>query len=236
MSPLVQVALVVLMVERAGGFGLPANLPSTFYFSCRHTFEDTLSEELRRCGSRAGAATVIAPGLLRVAEFTADAWHGDWDLTYALQALPHAHAVIAPGASISQLAAEAIEAVGLAEGGARVDALRSAPKGALAIHALVPDQVYLSTPAARRWWVALQACVYVCMHTGCVSCPCACVQACFDVCVFVRACMHETSENEAVAKQGHPRRHSWIVLVPALPAWTCTHARTNTHLRGVVGV
>jgi hypothetical protein len=143
---LLLLALLVLLVERAGSFSLPANLPSTFYFSCRHTFEDTLAEELRRCGSRPGAATVIAPGLLRVAEFPADAWHGDWDLTYALQALPHAHADSAPGASIAQLATEAIDAVGLSQGGPRVDALRSAPKGSLAIHALVPDQVNLFTP------------------------------------------------------------------------------------------
>ena len=64
-----------------------------------------------------------------------------WDLTYALQVLPDTHEIGRSGASISELATGAIEAAGLLPGGPQFEALRAAPKGALAIHALVPDQV-----------------------------------------------------------------------------------------------
>ena len=146
--PALLCAQLCVFLPHVGGFSLPAPLSSTFYFSCRHTFEDTLTDELRRCGAQPGAARVVAPGLLRVADLPPDARHEAWDLTYALQAMPHAHTVGAPGASIAQLATEAIGAVGLSEGGRCVDALRAAPKGALAVHALVPDQ-FRGTPLAK---------------------------------------------------------------------------------------
>ena len=136
-STMIRLALLVSHLLHVGGFSLPCL--STWYFSCRHTFEDTLRSELYSSGAKEGATKLVAPGLLRVDRLPEDSLHGAWDLTYALQALPHARAVGSQGASIAELAREAIMAVGLEDGGSSVEMLRSAPKGALAIHALVTD-------------------------------------------------------------------------------------------------
>ena len=136
-ATMIRLALLVSHVLHVGGFCLP--WMSTWYFSCRHTFEDTLRSELYRSGAKEGATKLVAPGLLRVDRLPEHSLHGAWDLTYALQALPDARAVGSEGASIAELAREAIMAVGLEDGGSSVEMLRSAPKGALAIHALVTD-------------------------------------------------------------------------------------------------
>ena len=97
---------------------------------------------------------VVAPGLLQVQDLhdyttqSAEPGAPGLDLTYALQVLPHTHSIGKAGASINELADEAIIAVGLGEGGLRVEEMRGAPKGALAIHALVPDQ-FRGTPLAK---------------------------------------------------------------------------------------
>lgn len=124
---------------RALCFGLPPL--SSWYFSCRHTWEDTLSHEIC-AASPPSSCSVVAPGLLKVdSEALSSATPPEWDLTYALQVLPEAKEVGRPGASITELAMGAIEIAGLRPGDPQFQALRALPKGALAIHALVPDQV-----------------------------------------------------------------------------------------------
>ena len=89
-STMIRLALLVSHLLHVGGFSLPCL--STWYFSCRHTFEDTLRSELYSSGAKEGATKLVAPGLLRVDRLPEDSLHGAWDLTYALQALPHARA------------------------------------------------------------------------------------------------------------------------------------------------
>lgn len=109
---------------------LPASLALTYY-TCRHTFEPTLIQELGRAGLSPAACRVECPAAVRVSD---PDWAGTMDPVYALQTLPSAHEV--EGASVSILAAAALTAC--------VDELAAleqsaAPRGALTIHSLVPD-------------------------------------------------------------------------------------------------
>lgn len=94
-------------------------------FTCRHTYESTLAEELANAGVPAAAVTTVCPAVVSVSgELPA------LDPTYALQWLPCAAEV--QGASVRLLADAAVAACGDA-------LLGEAPRGALAVHALVPD-------------------------------------------------------------------------------------------------
>jgi hypothetical protein len=149
-----------------GGMGLAFCVPmmSTWFFGCRHTFEETLVSEISaRSPPGAASCGLVAPGLLRVdgEVLGRDAQPRDWDLTYALQVLPDAHLIGFDQASISDLAKEAVGAVGLDAGGKRFDDLRKGPKGALAVHALVPDQVakylyYTPSTLSTDWGCSMQ--------------------------------------------------------------------------------
>ena len=145
--------------EGNGANGLAFGLPplSTWFFSCRHTFEETLVSEIAAKSPPGAAAKcgLVAPGLLRVEGevLGRGVQSRQWDLTYALQVLPDAHLIGFDQASIGDLAKEAVAAVGLDAGGKRFDDLRKGQKGALAVHALVPDQV------AKRVWQS--TCIYL---------------------------------------------------------------------------
>ena len=103
---------------------LPSSSP-LHVFTCRHTYESTLAEELANAGVPAAAVTTVCPAVVSVSgELPA------LDPTYALQWLPCAAEV--QGASVRLLADAAVAACGGA-------LLGEAPRGALAVHALVPD-------------------------------------------------------------------------------------------------
>jgi len=105
--------------------------PFPTYFSCRHTYEETLIEEITR-ESPAAIASSPLPGLVRV-EHDGDCSNDSlfYEPIYALQEMPDCRIVSVPE-SIKGLARKIIEAEKFEE------KLMQAPKGSLKIHALVP--------------------------------------------------------------------------------------------------
>ena len=114
--------------------------PRPTYFSCRHTYETTLMDELRRHYAGDDDTNLElsspCPGLVRMNDSKLFPQH--YDPVYALQSLPHC--VVVQGTSIKALAQAALDAVLLEDDDDDKVALqlRQAPKGSLAIHPLVP--------------------------------------------------------------------------------------------------
>lgn len=111
--------------------------PFPTYFTCRHTYEETLIEEITRYSpdDLDVQASSSAPGLVYVEGLSSNDENESnqhvWDPVYALQSLPNCRIVESPN-SIK----------GLARAIAEIDdfacLLATAPRGSLAIHALVP--------------------------------------------------------------------------------------------------
>ena len=119
------------------GLVVPTALPT--YFTCRHTYESVLQEELVTVHALAAHECFSPlPGLVRVEQSPAGL-----DPVYALQTLPGA--VEVSGASVKSLAAALVAALASSE----VEALRAAPRGALAVHALVPAMLRGVTATGR---------------------------------------------------------------------------------------
>jgi 23S rRNA C2498 (ribose-2'-O)-methylase RlmM len=127
------------------------NEPRPTYFTCRHTYEDTLMDEIQRQVSRRtpGDCKVVltspSPGIVHVKD-PSNALPKDLDPVYALQAIPDA--VVVSSESIKGLA-KVIYTGLLGENGddkmivnSRCQELQSqlrlAPRGSLAVHGLVP--------------------------------------------------------------------------------------------------
>jgi hypothetical protein len=113
-----------------------------FYFSCRHTYEDALMEEIQRSApSDKISITSPSPGLVRVTtNDKEEVLLQDLDPVYALQVLPDCNIIQAE--SIKQLAVSALTSLRLDDESSSeselAQQLREAPRGSLAIHALVP--------------------------------------------------------------------------------------------------
>lgn len=101
--------------------------PFPTYFTCRHTYEDTLIEEIVRMIPTVEASSP-SPGLVRVEDARIQ---GFYEPIYALQALPECRIVEVPE-SIKGLARAVTEIQEFQK------QLTHAPKGSLSIHALVP--------------------------------------------------------------------------------------------------
>lgn len=102
---------------------------TTWLWTCRHTYEDTLAEELARLGMP--AARTLLPGLVRTDALPVPdrAVLEHWDPVYALQVLPDARPVSA--VSVKQLARAVMEMA--------LPILQLAPTWQL--HAVVPGQL-----------------------------------------------------------------------------------------------
>lgn len=125
------------------------NGPRPSYFTCRHSYEDTLTDEIQRYNTRCdGDGKVITsspyPGLVRV-EDENSILPTFYDPVYALQCLPSC--IVVTAESIKGVAREVLTA--LLGDGIDNDAidkqseqtkqqLRNAPRGSLSIHPLVP--------------------------------------------------------------------------------------------------
>jgi len=124
-----------------------------WYFGCRHTYEDTLVAEMcqtvpqlepKDCANVAPGLVCVRSGALSSfsssSSFSSvaaeDELLGATDFTYALQVVPDVSAV--KGASINDLAKGAVSALER-DHATKLEALLLAPRGALALHALVPD-------------------------------------------------------------------------------------------------
>jgi hypothetical protein len=101
--------------------------PFPSYFTCRHTYEETLIEELTRKLPSIDASSPY-PGLVRVEDAQIE---GFYEPVYALGALPECRIIEVPE-SIKGLARAVTEVQEFQE------QLAKAPKGSLSIHALVP--------------------------------------------------------------------------------------------------
>ncbi len=132
------------------------NDPRLSYFTCRHTYEETLIDEIHRFASRSErVGQVVAkspyPGLVRV-EDRNEILPQHYDPVYALQSMPNC--VVVSGESIKSIA-NSISSALFGSGDSRTDEieddeaskisnrkerLRAAPRGSLSIHALVPGQ------------------------------------------------------------------------------------------------
>lgn len=134
--------------------------PRPWYFTCRHTYEETLMEEIHRYDETlSGQCSSPFPGIVRVEPvvdqssnnmslFSSDT-DTPYDPVYALQSMPNA--VICQAASIKGIAREIYgallpeeaeegkysESISVSNSNLRV-ALRQAPRASLALHALVP--------------------------------------------------------------------------------------------------
>ena len=147
----------MLLAASAAALGLvlPTALPT--YFTCRHTYESVLQEELVTSHALAVEdCSSPLPGLVRVERSPAGL-----DPVYALQALPGAIEV--SGASVKSLAAALVAAL-LAS--SDVDALRSAPRGALAVHELVPAMLRGVSPTGRTKPALSRRCAAVAEAAG----------------------------------------------------------------------
>lgn len=117
-----------------------------FYFTCRHTYENTLIDEINRYAKQlGGAVSAISPypGLVRVED--EDCFIPTfYDPVYALQTIPRG--VVVSAESIKGIAKEIIKALLGEEGESAIDEMsarqkeeiRKAQRGALTIHSLVP--------------------------------------------------------------------------------------------------
>ena len=116
--------------------------PFPTYFTCRHTFEETLVEEINHYRPSVDVASVY-PGLVR-AEGLYEEDASLWDPVYALQWLPNCR-VLECENSIKGLARAIAEEKSFAQ------LLVGAPRGSLAIHALVPGMCKgQTTPKLQR--------------------------------------------------------------------------------------
>jgi 23S rRNA C2498 (ribose-2'-O)-methylase RlmM len=123
------------------------NGPRPFYFTCRHTYENTLIDEINRYAKQLGGqviATSPYPGLVRV-EDDDGLLPTFYDPVYALQSMPQG--VVVSAESIKGIAKEVISALLGNDGDdSKVDEtsakqkerLRTAQRGSLTIHSLVP--------------------------------------------------------------------------------------------------
>ncbi len=130
------------------------NDPRLSYFTCRHTDEEVLIDEIHRFASRLErVGTVVAkspyPGLVRV-EDRNEILPQHYDPVYALQSMPNC--VVVSGESIKSIA-NSISSALFGNGDSQTDDneiedvvserkenLLAAPRGSLSIHALVPGQ------------------------------------------------------------------------------------------------
>ena len=124
------------------------------YFSCRHSYEDILMEEIQSLLSpddddylssnaimEEGLLYSPCPGLVRVDSQLMDQWHSLHDANvnelmdpvYALQIFPNVK--IVEGSSISQLSQAICDVILASED---EESMRKLPKGTLRIHSLVP--------------------------------------------------------------------------------------------------
>mmetsp|Transcript_8085 Transcript_8085/g.11752 ORF Transcript_8085/g.11752 Transcript_8085/m.11752 type:complete len:448 (+) Transcript_8085:59-1402(+) len=108
----------------------PTNYEGPFptYFTCRHTYEETLMQEIARKLPTVSTSSPL-PGLVRAENI--DVSSALREPIYALQELPECR-IATVSESIKGLAREIVEAEKFEE------KLRQAPKGSLKIHALVP--------------------------------------------------------------------------------------------------
>ena len=119
-----------------------------FYFTCRHTYENILLDEVNRYAKKSGGeilATSPYPGLVRV-EDKDGVLPTFYDPVYALQTMPQC--IVVSAESIKGIANEIMNSLlgGDAESvddddeaiRLRRESFRRAPKGSLTIHALVP--------------------------------------------------------------------------------------------------
>ena len=112
------------------------NGPFPTYFTCRHTYEETLVEEIKHYSPSVEVSSPY-PGLVRAEGLPEDSLQkldkGPllWDPVYALQWLPQCR-IIECQNSIKGLARAIAEADGFSK------LLVGAPRGSLSIHALVP--------------------------------------------------------------------------------------------------
>eukprot|EP00979_Chaetoceros_neogracilis_P000982 scaffold189_cov244-Chaetoceros_neogracile.AAC.14 len=124
-----------------------ANSPRPSYYTCRHTYESTLMNEIHRFVEMNTDGKVIAtspyPGLVRV-EVEDDILLEHYNPVYALQSMPNT--VVVSAVSIKGIAKAVLAALLGGEDDTVVDAitiqqresLRAADRGSLNIHALVP--------------------------------------------------------------------------------------------------
>ena len=133
-----------------------SNGPRPFYFTCRHTYEHTLIDEINRYARQNGGevyATSPYPGLVRV-ENSDGIIPTFYDPVYALQSMPHAVVVSAESIkSISKQVLNALLGVGSDDDDSIIDTLslqqydllRAAKRGSLSIHNLVPGMCKAQT-------------------------------------------------------------------------------------------
>jgi len=128
------IAYLDMLIQLAtAAAGLVHGLRPTF-FTCRHTYEAVLQDEIVLRGPASPAScTSPLPGLVRVAEQLPS----QLDPVYALQVLPKAVEVRAD--SVKTLATAVVDA--LMESADDVEALSRAPRGSLAVHELVPGML-----------------------------------------------------------------------------------------------
>jgi hypothetical protein len=107
------------------------------YFTCRHTYESTLMDEIQRAADTSTVQTSSpAPGLVRV-EDPSKALPDLFDPVYALQTIPNA--VVVTADSIKALSKAVYEGLLLNSDDEQLcQELREAPRGSLAIHGVVP--------------------------------------------------------------------------------------------------
>ncbi len=133
------------------------NGPRPFYFTCRHSYEHTLIDEINRFARRNGGevhAISPYPGLVRV-EDDDQILSTYYDPVYALQSMPNAVVVSAESIkSISKQVLSALLGVGNDDDDKSTvdqvsqeqhDRLRSAERGSLSIHCLVPGMCKAQT-------------------------------------------------------------------------------------------
>jgi len=125
------------------------NGPRPSYYTCRHSYEDTLLDEIERYVDSSCGKVITSspyPGLVRVEDDDC-ILPTLYDPVYALQCLPSC--VVITAESIKGLAREVVSALlgdGIDDNDATIDKqseqtrqqLRNAPRGSLSIHPLVP--------------------------------------------------------------------------------------------------
>lgn len=122
--------------------------PFPSFFTCRHTYEDVLVQELEKCleGKNAYQVSSVGPGLVMV-DGQLEAGHGEGfviDPVYAMQILPDCR-IVGASSSIRGLSNE------IASLQAFNEILAVLPRNCLTIHALVPGMCKgQRDPAMRR--------------------------------------------------------------------------------------
>ena len=130
--------MIHLLTGAAIALRAPPPVAVCHYFTCRHTYEETLCDELEQ-GSPNVELSVPEAAIVKLLGAIDDVP----DPAYALQILPHAIEV--RGSSINILASAAAAALGVqpsaspAPSTAAQRVLSEAPRGSLRVHTLVPD-------------------------------------------------------------------------------------------------